>query len=64
MVEEVNIFGNNLLEFGKGGNGQVAKGFFFEMAEEVFHRGIIPTIAAARHGGSNVILLGKGKVRL
>ena len=64
MVEEVNIFGDNWFQLLKGRNGDMAEGFFFEMAEEVLHRGIVPTVSPPRHGGRNVILLGKGMIRL
>ncbi len=64
MVEEVNIFVDYLLEFVKCRGFQGTEGFFFEMTEEVFHTGIIPTVSPARHGGGDVILLGKDSIRV
>ena len=64
MVEKVNVFINDLLEFRVGGNGLMVERFLFEMAEEVFHRGIIPTVAPPRHGWSDAILLGKDMICL
>jgi len=34
------------------------------MAEEILHRGVVPTISSARHGRRNVILVGEDKIRL
>jgi hypothetical protein len=35
---------------------------FLEMGEEIFCRGIVPTIAAAGHGGANMILFHQGSM--
>jgi len=64
IVEEMDIFVNDLLDLLEGQEGEMTERLLFEMSKEVFHRGIVPAVCPARHGGSNVILLGKGKVRL
>ena len=44
MVEKVNIFIDDLFGLLKGGGRELAERFFFEMPEEVFHGGIVPTV--------------------
>jgi hypothetical protein len=56
VVVEVHILVNGLASFGKGGMGQMAEIFFFEMAKEVLCGGLVPSVAPPRHGGGDVIL--------
>jgi hypothetical protein len=42
----------------------MAAAFFFEMPVEALHEGPVPIIAPRAYGGSNVILLAKGTIRL
>jgi hypothetical protein len=58
-VVKVNIFIDQLSSFFEGGFLELAEKFFFEMSEEVFHWGVVPAVAASRHGRRDVILLGK-----
>ena len=64
MVIKVNILVDELLCFLKGGLLEVAQILFLEMAEEVFHGGIVPAVATSRHGRGDVILGGKDMIRL
>jgi hypothetical protein len=44
MVEKVNVFIDDLFGFFKHRGRELVQSFFFEMSEEVFHGGVIPTI--------------------
>lgn len=59
VIVKVNILIDQLLSFLEGWFLELAEIFFFEMTEEAFHRGIVPAVAASRHGRCDVILLGK-----
>jgi hypothetical protein len=47
VVVEANVIINDLLSLLEGKGFILAKSFFFEMSEEVFHRGIVPAISSA-----------------
>ena len=64
VVVEANVIINDLLSLLEGQRFVLAKGFFFEVAEKILDRGIVPAIATPRHRRSNVILLGEDKIRL
>jgi hypothetical protein len=59
VVVKVNIFIDQELSLLEGWFLELAEIFFFEMPEEIFHRGIVPAITTSRHGGGDVILLRK-----
>src|SRR5512147_3148087 len=59
VVVKVNILIDQLSGFFKSWCFELAEIFFFEMTEEVFHRGVVPTVGTPRHGRRDVILLGK-----
>jgi len=60
----VDIFVDQLFFFLQAVVRDVAQGFFFDLSEEVLHRGVVPAISSTKHGGSDVILLGKDSIRL
>ena len=64
IVVEVNIVINDLPGFFKGGRGELAESFFFEVGEEALHGCIVPTISTPRHGRRDVILMSKDKICL
>ena len=47
VVEEMNVIIDDVDSLLKGGRFELAESFFFEMAEEVLHRGIVPAIPPA-----------------
>jgi len=47
IVVEVNVVVNDVFGFLEGRDRKLAKRFFLQMSKEVFHRGIIPTIAGS-----------------
>ena len=59
IVVKVNVFINKLLCFLKGGLLELPQIFLFEVAKEVLHGSIVPTVATSRHARRDVILLSK-----
>jgi len=64
VVVERDILIDDLSGLLEGGISNMAQSFFFEVTEEVLHGGIVPTVAAPEHGGSDVILGVEHKIRL
>jgi hypothetical protein len=55
IVVEVDVVINDVFGFFEAGQRKLAQCFFPQMSKEVFHMGIIPTIAGSGHGWSNSI---------
>ena len=60
----MNIVINDLPGFFKGGRGELAESFFFEVGEEVFHGSVIPTIAPSGHGWGNGIVFSEDSIAM
>ena len=63
-IVEINVFRNELLNFGTQGKVSAVQAFGFQGAEEVFHRSIVVGAARAGHGRRNMVFLSQVEVCL
>jgi len=63
-IVELNVFGNELLNFGTRGEVSAVQAFGFQGSEEVFHRSIVVGATRAGHGRRNMVFLSQVEVLL
>ena len=64
IVIELNVVINNLFSFLQTGDGKLAKRFFFQVSEEIFHGSIVPAIAEAGHGRGDGIVMDQVRIAM